>query len=243
MKDPREMTQIEKHNYIFAPDPSRNNEIRFDWIYHCLLGDIQTFLAGVENFTQNRGKFSDNLPRGGGNLSVPILISTSLEFVSALYVGKTLYKDGNRYNAASNVKEFITRFFPSQYKKLPSLIWDGIRNGIVHTFSPKSFQYSQSYIGFQFFVEDQNVPGHVTKANNTILIRINVFELYRLLKRAIEDYRAELGKNENLQDKFILAWASIEEYTRNIDCDDEKSNEAKILLSELKKSNMYPLLQ
>jgi len=310
MKDPVKMTKTEKYNYIFAPDPSRNNEIRFDWISHCLLGDIQTFLDGVENFTQNKRKFSDNLPRGGGNLSVPILISTALEFVAALYMGKTNYilcfsediseelreewnqlkienltnrlremikskglkineratiasisknrieidkyqikKEAGKlnvyenYNATDNVGRFIEYFFPKEYKNIPFLLWDGVRNGLVHTFSPKPFKYHQNYIRFQFFVEDRKVQAHVTKVDNTILIRINIFELYQLLKKAIEDYRAELENNENLQDKFILAWASIEEYTRNIDHDVEKSNEAKRLLSELKKSNNYPLLQ
>ena len=310
MKDPVKMTKTGKYNYIFAPDPSRNNEIRFDWIYHCLLGDIQTFLDGVENFTQNKGEFSDNLPRGGGNLSVPILISTALEFVAALYMGKTNYilcfsediseelreewnqlkienltnrlremikskglkineratiasisknrieidkyqikKEAGKlnvyenYNATDNVGRFIEYFFPKEYKNIPFLLWDGVRNGLVHTFSPKPFKYHQNYIRFQFFVEDRNVQARVTKVDNTILIRINIFELYQLLKKAIEDYRAELENNENLQDKFILAWASIEEYTRNIDHDVEKSNEAKRLLSELKKSNNYPLLQ
>lgn len=132
---------------------------------------------------------------------------------------------------------------PNRYKKIPLLFWDGIRNGIVHTFSPKPFVYQQNYIRFQFFVEVRNVPAHVTKVNNTILIRINIFELYQLLKKAIEDYRAELENNENLQDKFILAWSSIDEYTRDIDRDVEKANEAKILLSELQKSNNYLLLQ
>ena len=120
MKDPAKMTKIEKYNYIFALDPNRNNEIRFDWIYCCLLGDIQTFLGGVENFIQNKEIFYDNLPRGGGNLSIPILISTALEFVSALYVGKTSYNDKG-YIATENVKEFIVRFLPDHYKKLPFL--------------------------------------------------------------------------------------------------------------------------
>lgn len=110
MKYLANMTKIEKYDYIFAPDPNRNNEIRFDWIYHGLLGDIQTFLDGVENFIQDKGKFSDNLPRGGGNLSVPILVNTGLEFVSALYVGKTEYKDGRNYNATENVTKFVSDF-------------------------------------------------------------------------------------------------------------------------------------
>jgi len=242
MKDPVKMTKREKYNYIFAPASSRNNEIRFDWIHHCLLGDIQTFLDGVENFLQNKGKFSDNLPRGGGNLSVPIIISTALEFVSALYVGKTRYKDDENYNATKNVNEFIAHFFPNSYKKIPSLLWDGIRNGIVHTFSPKPFKYHQNYIRFQFFVEDRDVQSHVTKGNHTVLIKINIFELYQHLKRAIKNYCAELENNENLQDKFILAWSSIEEYTRNIDSDVEKSNKAEMLLSELEKNNNYLVL-
>ena len=243
MKDPAEMTKTEKRDYIFAPDPSRNNGIRFDWIHDCLLGDIQTFLDGVENFIQNKGRFSDDPPRGGGNLSVPILISTALEFVSALYVGKTKYNDEYEYKATENVEKFITRFFPDHYKKLPLLLWDGIRNGVVHTFSPKPFEYCQNYIRFQFFVEDRNAQACVTKVNNTILIRINVFELYQLLKKAIEDYRAELEDNEDLQNRFILAWTSIEEYARKIDDDVKKSEEAKVLLSKLKKNSNYPLLQ
>lgn len=240
--NPAIMTKTEKYNYIFVPDPKRNNETRFDWIYSCLLGDIQTFLDGVDNFVQNKGKFSDNLPRGGGNLSVPILVGTGLEFVSALYVGKTKYKDDNNYNATENVKQFIAHFFPNNYKKIPLLLWDSIRNGIVHTFSPKPFEYQGNYIRFQFFVENRSVQAHVTKVNNTILVRINIFELHQHLKKAIEDYRNELESNENLQDNFILAWSSVEEYVRNI-IDVEKSNEAGILLSELKKTNNYLSLQ
>ena len=241
MKDPSKMTITEKYSYIFDPDPDRNNEIRFDWISHCLLGDIQTYLDGVENFIQNKEGFPDGLPRGGGNLSVPILINTALEFVSELYTGQTLY-NCTGYNAAENVKEFISRFFQDHYKKFPFLLWDGIRNGIVHTFSPKPFEYSQHFIGFQFFVESRNCPAHVKQLNNGVLIKINIFELYQLLRKAIEDYRAELEKDEKLQDKFILAWSSIEEYTRNIDSDTGKASEAKYLLSEIGKSTNYILL-
>jgi len=117
------------------------------------------------------------------------------------------------------------------------LLWDGIRNGIVHTFSPKPFEYRRKKIRLQFYVEDRTRKAHAAKINSTVLIRINAFELYEFLKKAIEKYRKELKTDANLQDNFILAWSSIEEYSRNINSDTEKSNEANFLLSELKKTN------
>ncbi len=87
MKDPEKMTREEKSWYIFE-DTSFEGRPRFKWITDCLLGDIRTFLDGIESYTDNKEKFAGKLPRGGGNLSVPILISTALEFVTALYAGK-----------------------------------------------------------------------------------------------------------------------------------------------------------
>ena len=239
MKDPLQMSKIEKYNYIFQVDPPRKDP-RFNWISNCLLGDIQTFLDGIENFIQNKEKISkDHLPHGGGNLSLPILISTALEFVSALYVGKTKYS-GN-YNATINVKEFIENFFPEPYNKFPLLLWDGIRNGIVHTFSPKPFKYQANYIHFQFFVEDNRAPSDILKNENTLLIRINAIEMYRLLNGAIDKYRKTLESDENLQNHFILAWSSIEDYIRNIDGDLEKSLEVKWILSLLENQDVFTL--
>ncbi len=344
------------YKYIFE-DSDFENRTRFGWINDCLLGDIQTFLDGIQNFTQNKRESPDNLPRGGGNLSVPILISTALEFVSELYTGKTSYiwyfrkninpenekneelkkeceelkkewdefnkkdlenrltkmvsdkkhkinskitsisknsieidrylikRSGEelnvyeKYNATENVRQFITCFFPESspesrvpFKKLPLLLWDGIRNGIIHTFYPKPFVYNKQYVRFQFFVEDRKIPSNVVllsnatpvptsgevyttkppltdssgkkiedsyskQPNNTILIRINVFELFDDLKKAIENYRNKLEKCEDLQEKFCNAWRSIEEYTPNVHQDDPKSKEIKILLYRLNKTN------
>ena len=112
----------------------------------CLLGDIRTFLDGIEQYLQNKEKFTD---RGGGNLSIPSLVCTGLEFVSALYVGDTQYlHDGDtrcvrqNYNATDNVKKFIGEFFPTNCRNIPLILWDGIRNGIIHIFSPKALRYS-----------------------------------------------------------------------------------------------------
>ena len=91
MKDPEKMTKEEKYWYIFK-DTRFEGRPRVKWITDCLLGDIRTFLDGIENYTDNKERFAFKpRPRGGGNLSVPILIYTALEFVAALYTGKTKY--------------------------------------------------------------------------------------------------------------------------------------------------------
>ena len=96
MKDAEEMDNGKKCNYIFV-DTSFENRTRFNWITDCLLGDIRTFMDGIKymdcinninSYIQNeRGPAKK--PLGGGNLSVPILINSALEFISALYEGKT----------------------------------------------------------------------------------------------------------------------------------------------------------
>lgn len=282
------------------------------------------------------------------------------------------YRGAKKYDATRNAKKFIVRYFPEKYKEISSLLWDGIRNGLVHTFSPKLFTYKGSCIGFQFYVDDKNFPSHIEKvkgclfsidakledalnrgivpeklendcktmnlplpeeptvrkekkylfsmnrelenelnAENSLIseglksvfktkgfrlsenatkkkendykwvltdkeniyivkkeegklstykktqweitddegdtfyvlekedgkkinvyncifqIRINVFELYRVLEKAVEAYRAELENSTVLQNKFIRAWSSIEEYTEKVDSD--QSKEVKIL--------------
>lgn len=244
MKAPEKMTSEEKYRYIFE-DNRFENRTCFGWITDCLLGDIRTFLDGIENYTDNKEKFAFKpLPRGAGNLSAPILIHTALEFVSRLYVGETKFRSSEGYNAKENVKEFIKEFFPKKYKEIPLLLWDGIRNGLVHTFSPKPFKYQNNYIRFQFYVEDRNVPSHIKKDKDTIWISINVFELYRILENAVKDYRDELKNDEGRQDKFIKAWSSIEEdFRREIAENSEYRDDAKALMDYIGSSSAALLLE
>ena len=240
------MTKEEKYWYIFE-DTRFEGRPRVKWITDCLLGDIRTFLDGIENYTDNKEKFAGKLPRGGGNLSVPILINTALEFVAALYAGKTKYMKNVSYNATDNVRSFIKDFFTTEYKQIPLLLWDGVRNGLVHSFYPKSFSYqkssqsSEGRVQFQFYVEDRNFPSHFKNDNDTIRISINVFELYRVLEKAIEDYLDKLRHDEALQDKFIRAWSSIEDYKDK--ADSNQSDEIKELLDCLGSNSAVPLLE
>jgi hypothetical protein len=116
------MTPQEKKVYIFAP----RDGLGFNWIEQDLLGDIQTFVDGVERYIQDRSS-PDGIPRGSGNLSLPILVCTALELVSALFTGKTVAT-----NNTDNVEKFIKKYYPDPYKEIPRIFWDGIRNGVVY---------------------------------------------------------------------------------------------------------------
>ena len=106
MKDTERMDEEEKRRYIFAPNPDFK-EGRFNWITNNLLGDIRTFLDGIEYFRiQGRGKPVGKSPRGSGNLSVPILINTALEFVAELYAGKTDYM---KFSMDAELKEELDK--------------------------------------------------------------------------------------------------------------------------------------
>jgi hypothetical protein len=240
MKDVSKMASKDKRFYIFE-DTSFEGRTRSKWITDCLLGDIRTFLDGIENFTDNQEKFAFKpLPRGGGNLSAPILINTALEFVAALNAGMTEYIDKNKYKGSKHkyIGDFIEDFFPDAYGKIPILLWEGVRNGLVHTFYSKAFEYNGRRIQFQFFVENRNVPSHIKKNNNTIVISINIFELYRILEKAIEYYCDRLKDDDTLQNKFIEAWSSIEEDSQeNIDNNTEISPDAKELIDYLGSSS------
>ena len=239
MRDPATMSPVEKYVYIF--DKNQCDMFpggRFNWLPDCLLGDIRTFLDGIENYVQNIDLLQD---RGGGNLSVLILISTGLELASALYAGKTSHKDGREYRARVNVKQFITDYYPENYHKFPLIFWDGVRNGLTHMFSPTPFQYLGKNIRFQFFTEE-DFGSHITDLGDTILVRLSVFKMFEVLKQAMQDYGDALRVDEILQDNFITAWSSIEEYSRNIDSQPLKANEVQVLLSELKDTNNYLIL-
>jgi len=78
------------------------------------------------------------------------------------------------------------------------------------------------------------------------MIRINVFELYRILENAIENYLEELKKDENeaLRDNFIKAWSSIkEDFQREIAKNSEYRDDAKALLDYLGSSSDALLLE
>lgn len=249
------MNKAQRLTYIFNHHANSPVGARFPWLENALLGDIQTFIDGVDLYVKKKKKAARTKPRGGGNVSIPIPVNTALELASALYTGKTKYTMKRKptgpgryrlvhdFNATSNVAEFVGRFFPSRSKHIPQILWDGIRNGVDHTFAPKTMRRGSSYIQFQFIVEPKSTPSAIHLVRNNIVLQINSLEYFRVVKRAIAAYKRELQTDTLLQRNFIRAWRSYERHIENLDKDREKRPEANYLRTVLSKSNHRRLFQ
>jgi hypothetical protein len=170
------------------------------------------------------------------NLSIPIIVYTGLELVSALYAGNTKYLCGSTYNAEDNVKKFINVFFNGLAREIPRIMWDGVRNGVDHLSNPKSIRYSNHIIQYTFYAE-VGMKSYVSKNNNEITIHLNSLEFYEELKRAIGEYKVALQGTKELQDNFISAWDSIESHKQDITNQQQRSGEAQSMLKEVQASN------
>jgi hypothetical protein len=229
----------ERLDYIFGDHKKDYITNRFGWL-NALLSDIRTLIDGGQGFVKHEITPTLEGSHGAGNLSIPILVCTGIELLSALYVGKTKYMEPSRYNATENVRKFVNHFFQGHAKRIPILLWDGVRNGVDHLFVPKFMKFSENLVEFSFYVQDSSIPSTVTKSGNIILIRVNSIEFYYELKRAIEFYRNELNNDEKLQCNFIDAWRSIEK-THDVTRNTELSQEVTYLLKELNKSDKINL--
>lgn len=224
---PEKMSPKEKNNYIFSEKISGLGGTRFDWIDHALMGDIQTFVDGINyNYFPPRQFLPTDSPRGSGNLALPILVCTSLDLISALFTG------GN--NATENVKKFIEKYLPGFYKEFPLIFWDGVRNGITHKFYPNHFQYKDKSIDFIFFIKNPNVKSHIECKGNIITIWLNSFELVRILRESIQKYKTDLQKSDALQTNFIRIFQSLEDFQ---DLNNKQIPEAEKIVKILTRKN------
>ena len=232
----RILNKSQRFDYIFQNHSNSPVANRFGWIETCLTGDMQTFVDGINDFLNKKRKSRRTKPRGGGNLSLPILVSTGLELVSATFVGRTEYMNRSgrpHYNAVENTSKFIKRYFPSNSGNLPNILWDSTRNGITHLFVPKTLKRRGDLIKFTFYVNPK-FSSRVERHGKILWVRFNSVEYYRALKRAIASYKVDLLSNRMLQMNFIKAWKSIERKVKCIDKDNEKRSEADFLRKRLK---------
>ncbi len=173
------------------------------------------------------------------------LVSNYKNYESLLHLSYQKFKERHGYDASKNVKEFIDKFFPVKYKRLALLLWNAMSDGLVYELSSSPLTYHQDFqhyrIRVQFYVEDEENPGSrstkpmsIDKSDDTIIININDFELVDVLKKAIEKYRKKLAGDEKLQDRFIRAWSTIDEYSKEIQPDSVMGREVKSLLNDLR---------
>ena len=311
MIDPTGWDDEQRFKYIFRePFEKEPGRTRIEWITNCLLGDIRTYLKGIKKIICESSEGTSEKLLGGGNLSVPILISSALEFVSELYAGNTSYmlhfstepsedfkdewkkfrkanqtkefkldvfttelrkiiksngfgisdnavigsiskneiridkylikKEGEKikcyelYNATDNVLKFIGEFFSEEYRVISRLLWDGMRNGLIHTFYPKTFthqvsgQKSIEYIEFEFAVQTHRETLWYKRDKDKIGLFINIFVLFDVFEKAVSTYIDELKTKEELQKKFKKAWSSIENHSEEVN-EQQKSEVGKII--------------
>jgi hypothetical protein len=200
------------YDYIFSPDPDNLNRIRWNWIEQCLLGDIRTFLDGIAMCYCNEPVKQaltecDGISRGGGNLSVPVLIGTAVDLLSDLYSDET--------DETLRARCFIRDFFPGGSQHIAWLLWDGMRNAMTHCYLPREYDTGGGKcIRFVF----TNAPSDAERClvvqeatTGDAVIVVNVFGLYRALRSAVMDYRGQLGDSPELQAQFRKAWGPIEQ--------------------------------
>jgi hypothetical protein len=239
-----ELPDDARQTYIFSDGvPYLAGGTRWGWLETCLLGDIRTFLDGVEHCYPNRQELRqrDRDPRGAGNPSLPILVCTAIDILSDLWVGETDYL--KRGDEGSRAQRFIAEYFLGFSREIPQLMWDGIRNGLTHLYVPGGFEYEGEHIGFGFESEALGPSSFERSGNQSIFIKVNVFELYEALKHALFRYRDELVSTDDLQRKFVTAWVSIEVYglARRIGKDAPLRGEVEGLRSRLEVSKCVSL--
>jgi len=112
------MNKEERLDYIFGDHNDDYIANRVGWL-NALLSDIRALIDGGQGFVKDEIKPMLEGSYGGGNLSIPILVCTGLELLSALYVGKTKYMVSSEYNATENVRKFVNHFFQGHAKRIP----------------------------------------------------------------------------------------------------------------------------
>jgi hypothetical protein len=192
----------------------------WSWI-ECLLGEIRTMLQGMAYYHKAEGhKTPTGESLGGGNIAVPILVTTALEFVSRLYCGTTGTRKQEGYDAAHNVECFLTSgLFEGAASQAPRLIWNAVRNGLHHNFWANTHSYDSNGHHYRFFfrfasIEVPQAPCVAAMLDgDEVQIIIAAADLAASIERAIEKYGTQLLRDDKLQENFIKAWDWLEGYT------------------------------
>lgn len=221
-----------------------------------LLSDIRSLIKGGLRF-KNTYSFLLGGSCGAGNVSIHMLICTGLELAAAYYTGKTEYNMSKkhklpviadkkpkqpRYKATEYVQEFMIEYFPTHTKVISHILWDAIRNGTHHLFTPKCIKYSKNIVKFKFYEERSRRLSYVTRLGDTIQININSIEFYRELKKAFKDYKRDVERDRTFQINFIKASKSIEK-PRVIHSGSGMSPEVKYLSKQLRQIGTFNLFK
>ncbi len=223
--DPRVMTPTEKQGYVFDPQPAQGNKVRWEWV-ECLLRDIETFQWGIREGVQANKVCG----LGGGNFSVPILVCTGIDLLSDLYQGMTDYVHRPGFGQGRAAYRFISDYFNGNIAAVPRTVWDAMRNGLTHVFMAKRIEFPNKNcaVTFEFGVEKDEHSEIRCEGAGEFSMLINSLEFFSAFEKAARKYEAHLRGNkpapygsppEPLIDRYIDAWASIENHPRKPQCE------------------------
>lgn len=209
-----------------------------EWIEDWLLGDVRTLLEGIRVVSHLETRETPDGPYGYGNLSVPILLGTATEVLAALHAGST--QTCRNYNATDNVIGFIGEYWPRPYRKLPHVLWDGMRNGLVHTFAAKWFDADGVKVDLQFSLSDETVIQWRGEQHATLVV--SIYALYRAVRGAAKRYFHEVSCNEEPMRKFRTAFEQIRSYRRTIPPPSPMWKELQWLVAHSREGEEYDLI-
>ena len=213
--DPETMTDGERFSYIFEAQTDsgsdRKDISRFGWLEDIHLGGLLSVRDTVRIYIDCSDNYPDGRSRAGCHFALPAVVVMAQEAISNFYCGATERMLGRRnYRADELVKQFVRRYYPEPYTLLPSLLWDSIRNGILHSFGPKQFDIDGKLVHFSFHCPPPAIPSYVKKTDQGFDIRINTMEFADTFERAFSSYKEELTSDRELQKNFIQAFESLE---------------------------------
>ena len=153
--------------------------------------------------------------RGGFIGIVLLLIFTHIDLLGYLYTGDTSIGRLSK-NAVKFLREYLGRV-DSCYKEVGGLLYDSLRHGYVHLFTPKRIQLKNGMIvDFSFATGGQRQDYLTVKKTEELQMSGQRVEIYRLLLyvsllyedllSAIDKYAEDIRHNQALSDVFEPAF-------------------------------------
>lgn len=182
----------------------------FSWIDECLMGDIRTYMLGIAAHHAGAAADADGRALGGGNFSLPLLITSALEYLARMWRGDVA-AFGHGYVAGMNVQAFMQKYFDGFSGKVAVLLWQTVRNGLHHQFWPRTRYFGQE-IEFAFTTNVRHAS-LVWHTGSRVRFAISGIGLVEALERAVADYRSDLAGasalSADLRRRFVRVWQAV----------------------------------
>jgi hypothetical protein len=123
------------------------------------------------------------------------LICSGIEFLGRCLKYTEIEKLDDRKSSA-HFKKAIKETFPSSYKNLDSILWEDLRNGMTHIFSPKSkIGLSELRHNKSTKIEPQNHPYKQNNDKYILIIEYFYNDFVEACKKVIREKNSLMNQN------------------------------------------------